>query len=1014
MRGGYNIDEQMDRTDRNSDEALGETAVGPSAETRVSKPMSAVEPPIERGTAIGRYVVLERLGSGTMGIVVAAYDPTLDRKIALKLLRPDPTGASAGQQRLTREAQAMAKLSHPNVVTVFEVGTYEEHVFLAMELIAGATLSEWLARPGRTRREIVDAFLAAGRGLAAAHREGIVHRDFKPANVLVAHDGRVRVADFGLATAPSAPSADLPETLRDSAGELAMTCTGAVLGTPAYMSPEQHRGEPADARADQFAFCVALYEALYRELPFEGDTYLAYHDAVLAGRVREVPRGSDVPARIRRALLRGLALAPGDRFTDMAALLAELGRDAAAARRRLVLAAGGVVVAAAFALVAMHGGAARDPCAAAEEPVASLWGPIARASVEQAFVASRAPGASDTFAHVDRVLAARALALRAARHEACVATEVRHEQSADLLDRRTSCLDDNASVTAALVHVLADHPDASVVSKGVGAALDLPPLESCSDRAALLAAAPPPAPRIAMQVHALRDEVDEAFALVMAGKYQAALAALHHYGPVIDALGYEPLSTKLHQTLADVDMLTSHHELALDELRATLQHAAAAHDDRAFAEVAVALYAVLGNRLGRFEQAAALEPVAAAAVVRAGSTHWLVGLLENARGMLAFGREDYGAALPHLAQAVREREQDAGADSLETADALANEELALEGLGRFDEARAALERTIAIRKAQLGPDHIDVGRAHYALGELLDETGHPADALEEFRASAAVDTKVYPPDNAEIAHDFVSIGVVLDNIGRPNEALDYHLRAVAILELHPVDNARDMSTVLFDLGNTYAQLDRKPEALATYDRALTAATETFGPESPAVANILVGHSGVLPDAPDPDRKRRELERALAIRQHVLGPNHPDVAVVLQNLAELDGDHHDYRGAVDMASRGLAVVERSTAPNHFVRFYLLATRAEAEAKLAEFTPALADSAAARDGFAAAGMAREQITARLVVADAQWGLGTAEARRAGVAEVNAALADLKTLPEPDAATTAKAEAWLAHHR
>src|SRR5262249_44441738 len=176
---------------------------------------------------IGRYVVLDRLGSGTMGVVVSAIDPTLDRRVAIKLVRAEQTGTTVGRQRLLREAQAMARLAHPNVVTVFEVGEYAERVFLAMEYIRGSTLGAWLAHPGRTQREIVGAFLAAGRGLAAAHRAGIVHRDFKPANVLVDTDGRVRVADFGLATAPETRGHSTQIAAVDP-GDLSMTATGAI------------------------------------------------------------------------------------------------------------------------------------------------------------------------------------------------------------------------------------------------------------------------------------------------------------------------------------------------------------------------------------------------------------------------------------------------------------------------------------------------------------------------------------------------------------------------------------------------------------------------------------------------------------------------------------------------------------------------------------------------------------------------------------------------------------------
>ncbi|MDB4982432.1 MAG: Serine/threonine-protein kinase pkn3, partial [Myxococcales bacterium] len=254
----------------------------------LSSPALEPAPVLTRGTALGRFVVLGLVGRGAMGEVYGAYDPELDRKIAIKLLRPRAGGAGDGgdsRTRLMREAQATAKVSHPNVVVVFDAGTFGERVFIAMEFVEGHTLRFWLQVQERTWHEILDAFLAAGRGLAAAHDKGLVHRDFKPDNVMIAaQGGQVRVMDFGLARmalephAPEEPAVDFDATMELSTGlSLAaspaataspmtifrdkITATGAVLGTPAYMSPEQFRSQPADARSDQFSFCVALYEA---------------------------------------------------------------------------------------------------------------------------------------------------------------------------------------------------------------------------------------------------------------------------------------------------------------------------------------------------------------------------------------------------------------------------------------------------------------------------------------------------------------------------------------------------------------------------------------------------------------------------------------------------------------------------------------------------------------------------------------------------------------------------------
>ena len=347
-------------------EGDSETPGSTSARTQPESPSTPKQ--------LGRYQVLEPLGAGGMGVVTLAYDPQLKRNVALKLIRPELLASSAEPEmraRLLREAQALASLSHPNVVAVHDVGSWEDGLFIAMEYVAGSTVGEWLQQESPGWRSITDVFLQAGRGLAAAHGAGLVHRDMKPSNILVDADGRARVTDFGLArdaataepiaeptrdtegpvatdaprpspvvvaTGPgdpaSQPSSESSSSAGDSAGSL--TRTGTILGTPAYMSPEQHAGEPADARSDQFSFCVALYEALAGQRPFLGDSL-----EELAQNVRSDPALNrdlaGVPRTVRETLRRGLRTRPADRFTTMVALLERLeeGLEGSGARRDL-------------------------------------------------------------------------------------------------------------------------------------------------------------------------------------------------------------------------------------------------------------------------------------------------------------------------------------------------------------------------------------------------------------------------------------------------------------------------------------------------------------------------------------------------------------------------------------------------------------------------------------------------------------------------------------------------------
>jgi len=291
---------------------------------------------LPRGTNLGRYVLLDCIGRGGMAVVYAAFDPELDRKVAVKLLRTDLPGTPAElRASLLREAQSMARLTHPHVIAVYDVGTFNDQVFLAMEFIRGRDLRAWLGEARRSWSEILEIFIKAGEGLRAAHDSGLVHRDFKPDNVLVGYEGQVRVTDFGLAHRLRAPGEE-----EHSASEAAPALDGNVLaGTPLYISPEQWRGKSADARSDQFSFCVSLYEAVYGARPYPGKTSATY-----GGVVPPPPKGSAVPGWVRRVLVKGLSLEPEERHASMHELLAALSRGLNARRYRAWVATAALIL----------------------------------------------------------------------------------------------------------------------------------------------------------------------------------------------------------------------------------------------------------------------------------------------------------------------------------------------------------------------------------------------------------------------------------------------------------------------------------------------------------------------------------------------------------------------------------------------------------------------------------------------------------------------------------------------
>ncbi len=506
---------------------------------------------VQEPTRIGRFTLIERVGVGAMGEVYAAYDSQLDRKVALKLVRPDRLAEAGGNaadamisQRLLREAKVLARLSHPNVVQVYDADIFGDRVFVAMEFIDGQSLRQWLATQSdlpepRRWRKVLDVLMAAGRGLEAAHRAGLVHRDFKPDNVLVGADQRVCVADFGLArpspdrTIPDASSdvitrddharsvrpGDQPRRLHD------LTESRAILGTPGYMSPEQMLGDPSDSRSDQFSFCVVLYEALYRVRPFVAKDLDDLKRRVVTGAHAEPPRDTEVPAWIWKVIARGLAVEPEARHASMGALLAALGRDPAQRRRRylmvaLFLAAGGLVGGGIVFQAGLTSSA--DPCALAGSAVTRLWSPAVADRVHAAFLATNVAYAGAAWDLVRERVDGYAGALGAERKATCEATHVRHEQPEELFRLKTLCLDRGERHLDALVAALGQ-ADASTVEHSARMAAGLPRIEACRDGESLVLGVQPPGDAaLAAVVQDVRDRLARVHVQHAAGHHQQA------------------------------------------------------------------------------------------------------------------------------------------------------------------------------------------------------------------------------------------------------------------------------------------------------------------------------------------------------------------------------------------------------------------------------------------------------------------------------------------------------------
>jgi len=767
------------------------------ADTVPAAPGRELTSGLPHGTTIRRYVVDEEVGAGAMGVVYAAYDYGLDRRVALKLLRDPRPGAA--RKRLLREAQALAKLSHPGVIAVYDVGTHREQVFVAMEFVEGVTLRRWLEDEPRSWREVVDVFRRAGEGLAAAHAAGIVHRDFKPDNVLIDRHGRVRVGDFGLAlvdrddesaitasspgAAPDAPPAPEAEAPSGASLDATLTATGIVLGTPAYMAPEQHAGaRDIDARADQFAFCVALYEGLYGERPFAGASELALYEQIAAGNVREPPRGRGprAPAWLRAVVVRGLAFEPSGRHASMQALLDELRRPRAVRRRRVLAAAIALTVAGG----AVAGGAASglfagedSRCGGAAARLAGVWDEPAHRALEGAFTASGARGASQQWNAFAAGLDRYSAAWTAMHTDSCEATHVRGEQSQDLLDLRAACLDRRLDELGALVD-LYRRADPAMVASATAASANLTSLEACANAAALGEERPP---RDVGAGRALRQQIGRARASHLAGREREALASAQAAAREARAGGDRAAEAAALVTVASARRVMGELKAAEEAAYEALSAAEAARSGETAVGGWLELIEVLSASGNRREEARRMARLAQAALERVGATPRLEARIEEWHGVLALDRGALDEAQPHLerALALRERRDRAGLGS-DVASSIHHLAALEDRRGHHERALALHRRARAAAEAQLAPDHPDIVPLLVAEAGCLRDMQRFDDASALLESALQLADRVMSPDHAERASVLEGIARVHIAAARPAQALQPLERAVAI------------------------------------------------------------------------------------------------------------------------------------------------------------------------------------------------------------------------------------------
>ncbi|MCX4240647.1 tetratricopeptide repeat protein [Paraliomyxa miuraensis] len=816
---------------------------------------------LTRGSMVGRYIVLELLGRGGMGVVHAAYDPELDRKVALKLMLPGRDRGGAARLRLQREAQAIARLSHPNVVGVYDVGTVDQQVFIAMEFIDGMDMSRWLSTGEHGQAEILDRFLQAGAGLAAAHAADLVHRDFKPENVLVGNDGRARVVDFGLVRKDDAlcsSSTNVEDELalevsqrRAAHGqELQLTAVGSLLGTPAYMSPEQFHGGAGDARSDQFSFCVALYLALYGERPFAGSNPAELSYSVTQGEVRPPPAEHRVSSRLRRVLLRGLASEPDQRYPHMEALLAALRR--AAAPRRWPWAVLGVALVSGGLGAWMLDANEERPCAGLVDRAAVIWRPERRQQLREHFDRTELSFAADTWARVERRLDDDLRDWTRLQLEICEDGQALDPRAA-ADDPRQRCLDERLAAIDNLLTML-DGADQRMVTNAVRLTHGLAEMGACAQPDVYLLAPQPNDPEQRTRVQELRAELERWSQRTSVELDDEGIAQLQSLVERAEALGYGPLLVELMRAQSDLASARGELERSLElENRAFELGLASRHDlaalraasglvyihgvtrrelepAEAWARRADALHRRIGgvghvrvptlNALassyalaGRDEQARALYEQALAIVDQSDDPILRATLLNN-MGAFNAERRRLGPAREYLEQAAVLNDELYGPSHPSSLRTRANLGIVTVMDGQYAEGQQMLESILPRQQELIGPDHPDIANTLESLASACARTGDPVRTEQLRRRVLEIRSRVFGPRSTPVV-------MAKTNLANALIFNDEHAEARALLlELVDVEiGARQRLLMLQSLALATAEVGPLDEALTIAEQA---------------------------------------------------------------------------------------------------------------------------------------------------------------------------------------------------
>jgi len=795
--------------------------------------------PVAVGASVGRYRVLEVLGMGGMGIVYLAHDPQLDRKVAVKVIRRRGRDDAEQSTRLLREARAMAKLSHPNVIAVHDVGTWNEQVFVAMEYVDAGTLKGWMKGVERTWKEIGPTLIAAGRGLAAAHEAGLVHRDFKPDNVLLSNRGRVFVTDFGLArwsviteaSEAGAPTLDgEPSETTDGERFHELTKSGAFVGTPAYMAPEQFSRAKVGPACDQFAFCVVLWEALFGARPFESRTLVSLAHAVCETPTPTVPATPALPRRVRAALLRGLAKKPEDRFPSMHALLGALG-PVGGRRASWGIAAGLGAVAIPLTVLALR---APEPAVSASATCSGLtglhevWNEDIAQRLTDAFEASglrTAPAIAD---NVRARLDSYALAWSAQEQSVCLAT-AKAEIGADQAALRRQCLGRARIVARGVIEGLTQ-ADSKMVRRASQTVAGLPNAQACTDDAQLSAEqAPIPPEAIAERVAIIRKATLLADAEHRLGRYAEGLVIIDAHVDETTAMGFRPLQAEVAYARGRLLVnMVREDEAAVAFEQAELHGIASRYNSVIARALILHIYAKARQRTP-WAQVEPFVKRAEAALDGTTLSDPVRSTLYTNAAIAAYYADDLPKAieLGERGLAMTPRDVDpirwaATSESLITFKRLA---------GDIEDVIPRLKDVIEVSERELGPTHPDLTESHRSLANAYKQLERYDEARAAANTALALITETHGTAHFSYGGTLSTLSGIEGAAQRYEDALEFAERSSAVLE------AAGESTQIPDAQQAewLIRLERPAEAAPLVEGLIADEIEAHGEKSPGLS-----------------------------------------------------------------------------------------------------------------------------------------------------------------------------------